>query len=513
MYFHFKLQAITLISLCLISLSNCVRILGIFPVPGTSHMMAGSTLMRILAENGNDVTMVSALSLANLPKNLKNIVLTPQKEQEMKVDFYSFDLHPYLQTIVYNMLGPDLLEMVLSHPKFQDLLNSGEKYDVIILEQFYSEGLRYLGKHLQAPLILYSAMDSCSWTNPAVGNPAPPSFVPELSVSGPREMTFFGRLENSFLFLLNELVRNFMVLPTHNRIIKKYFPQAPDISEYYHNVSLVLLNAVSGVNDPVPKVPSMIDIGGFHIKPPKPLPEDLQAILDGAKHGVVYFSMGSNIKSKDMPKETLAAIMKVFSGLKETVLWKWEDEDLFGKSDNIVIRKWLPQNDLLAHKNIKLFITHGGIFSTMEAVYNGVPCLTLPIFGDQALNAKRATTYGYAKWIKFADITEETLKENVRELLDNPKYSENAKYRSRIMRDKPQSASQLVTFWVEYVARHKGAQHLRVASLNLYWYQYLLLDVIIFIMLCTIVFLVSLKYSTRYILNACTKRSSKLKTH
>jgi hypothetical protein len=36
------------------------------------------------------------------------------------------------------------------------------------------------------------------------------------------------------------------------------------------------------------------------------------------------------------------------------------------------------------------------------------------------------------------------------------------------------------TYWVEYVIRHKGAPHLRVAGLDLPWYQYHLLDVIAF---------------------------------
>jgi hypothetical protein len=38
-------------------------------------------------------------------------------------------------------------------------------------------------------------------------------------------------------------------------------------------------------------------------------------------------------------------------------------------------------------------------------------------------------------------------------------------------------------YWVEYVIRHKGAPHLRVAGLDLPWYQYHLIDVIVFIAL------------------------------
>jgi glucuronosyltransferase len=41
-------------------------------------------------------------------------------------------------------------------------------------------------------------------------------------------------------------------------------------------------------------------------------------------------------------------------------------------------------------------------------------------------------------------------------------------------------------FWTEYVIRHKGAPHLRSAGADLPWYQYLLLDVQIVLILIVI---------------------------
>jgi glucuronosyltransferase len=49
---------------------------------------------------------------------------------------------------------------------------------------------------------------------------------------------------------------------------------------------------------------------------------------------------------------------------------------------------------------------------------------------------------------------------------------------SRAFRDRPQSPLDTAIFWTEYVIRHRGAPHLRSAAMDLAWYQYLLLDVI-----------------------------------
>jgi glucuronosyltransferase len=43
-------------------------------------------------------------------------------------------------------------------------------------------------------------------------------------------------------------------------------------------------------------------------------------------------------------------------------------------------------------------------------------------------------------------------------------------------------------FWTEYVIRHKGAPHLRSAAVDLPWYQYLLLDIQIVLILITTTF-------------------------
>lgn len=70
-------------------------------------------------------------------------------------------------------------------------------------------------------------------------------------------------------------------------------------------------------------------------------------ILDNATDGAVYFSMGSNAKSKDFPKETKETLLQAFKELPYTILWKYEDDELPGRSDNVKIAKWLPQQDVL----------------------------------------------------------------------------------------------------------------------------------------------------------------------
>lgn len=74
---------------------------------------------------------------------------------------------------------------------------------------------------------------------------------------------------------------------------------------------------------------------------------------------------------------------------------------------------------LLAHPNVKAFITHGGQLSTLEAVMSGVPLLAVPVFGDQLANAERARAAGYALTVPFNKDMADEIDEKLRELLSN----------------------------------------------------------------------------------------------
>lgn len=131
--------------------------------------------------------------------------------------------------------------------------------------------------------------------------------------------------------------------------------------------------------------------------------------------------MGSNAKSVYLPSETIKTLLKVFSKLKQRVVMKWESDTLEDKPDNVFIGKWLPQDDILAHSNIKLFMSHCGLGGVVEAKHHGVPILGFPLFGDQETNAAVVVNEGWGVKIEFAKMTETTLNEAITEVLENSK--------------------------------------------------------------------------------------------
>jgi len=73
------------------------------------------------------------------------------------------------------------------------------------------------------------------------------------------------------------------------------------------------------------------------------------------------------------------------------------------------------------HPNVKVFLTHGGLMGTMEAVYSGVPMVGIPLFGDQFHNVKNYEDEGILVRLDYTSITKEKVLKALREVLENPR--------------------------------------------------------------------------------------------
>jgi UDP:flavonoid glycosyltransferase YjiC (YdhE family) len=121
-----------------------------------------------------------------------------------------------------------------------------------------------------------------------------------------------------------------------------------------------------------------------------------------APNSVIYVSLGS-LATMDQNELTEMAWGLANSGL--FVLWvvrpgsilhsEWveflpkELEELIG--DRILITKWAPQKEVLAHGAVGGFWTHCGWNSTIETISEGVPVICRPSFGDQYVNSRYLT--------------------------------------------------------------------------------------------------------------------------
>ncbi|XP_017304098.2 UDP-glucuronosyltransferase 2B10-like [Diaphorina citri] len=322
------------------------------------------------------------------------------------------------------------------------------------------------------------------------------------------KMTFLERLQNYVFIFFMHFYMNRVVIQGQNELAKKYFNHTgkPTIQEMARNKSILLLTNSWLYQYPRPVFPNTINVGPTHIGDTKPLPEDLATWIEGAEKGVIYFSLGSNMRSASLEESKRSAILTTFAKFPQyRVIWKWEEEQLPGLPSNVICRKWLPQHDLLAHPKIKLFITQGGLQSLQESVYFEVPLIGIPFFGDQDYNVKIIKNLGIGTYMDFDSVSTEVLYNLMKEVLYNTSYMDTVKRISALSKTQMMSPRDTAVWWIEYVLKSGGnLRHLQPDHWDMPWYQYFGLDV--FLVLLSPVILVL--YGIYKIISRCKRKSS-----
>lgn len=260
-----------------------------------------------------------------------------------------------------------------------------------------------------------------------------------------------------------------------------------------------------------PLMPMVIPVGGMHILPPKPLPNDLSQVISKSKEGFILFSLGSNVRSDQLGPERIRCILTAMKAFPQyQFLWKFESDKSklpMAVPENVFIRAWLPQNNLLAHPSIKLFITHSGLLSTQEAYWHGVPLIGFPLFTDQFRNINYCTSIGVARRLSLETFAVDELIDAIRAMVTDPSYRTKMQRLSQHFRDQPQTPLERAVWWVEWVLRNPDVDVMQSNSINLWWFQKYLMDVFLFVFIVIVSVVVTLIVILRSIFR------KKLSTH
>ncbi|GMT36787.1 hypothetical protein PFISCL1PPCAC_28084, partial [Pristionchus fissidentatus] len=231
---------------------------------------------------------------------------------------------------------------------------------------------------------------------------------------------------------------------------QKYGNDFPTMKHLSSNVAYVFANNEPLLDFAPPTISRVINIGGLGAKDPKPLDEHWKKVMT-TRAKAVLISFGSVAPSSSLSPENKAGILKTVGAFPEyTFIWKYEEpEDDFAKAalaahPNLVLSKWTPQNDLLNHPNMAAFISHGGMGSCMEVAQRAVPALFVPLFGDQPKNAWSMEYHGFGKVLSKFDLSNaDKIVVNLKEIIENKRYRENAKIVSKKLAGKPFSSREL----------------------------------------------------------------------
>ncbi|CAH1636144.1 unnamed protein product [Spodoptera littoralis] len=493
--------------LCLIllyyflSVVDGLKVLVCYPLPVKSLSILGQGVVRHLLEAGHEVTYMTVYPLKSPPtKNFRQIDISSNTalvagDQMLSIEFILNNKLEKTPSRDIQLFGQEAARMTLNHENVIKLLEDpNEHFDVILTDLLESELYSGFAVVYQCPMVWVYSMGAHWQVLRLIDVATSPAYDPDYLSSNTNPLSFTERVDELWTRIQWQFFKTFFTQPEERRIYEAVFGPVlakrgrtlPDYEDVIYNASLIFGNEHDAVRNRPCTPQNFKYIGGIHIEEPvKPLQKDLQDLIDNSKHGVIYFSMGSFLQSKTLPKKLIMELLQMFGEFKQTVIWKFEDNSLQDVPKNVHIVNWAPQPSILAHPNVKMFLTHGGLFSSIEAVHFGVPTIGIPVLFDQITNVNKAVLNGYALKVELSHNLAEDLKAAINVMLSDGRYTKKAKELSAIYHDRLTKPGLALAYWVEHVVRTRGALHLRSPALHVPLYQRLYLDLLAIILTTT----------------------------
>ena len=269
--------------------AKSAKILSVSVFSTKSHKITYEKILIELANRGHQVTYVGPLPSGKNITNLREVLAFSPEElenEQIMPNIFELRASPIFR-LLKGLVNPFLLfgnsqeklcRKFYHGPIVKELLN--EKFDLVFLTPMFNECLLGLVHKLNTTSVFFTATQVLPWLSGDLGTPSCLSFVPLLSFPFSDRMIFVERLQNFVSTIYYELTLRFYYYPKLERIYRELIdPTLPSASEIVKNVSLILANSHISLDRPRPHMPDIIEVGGLHMTPAKPLPKVNNALV------------------------------------------------------------------------------------------------------------------------------------------------------------------------------------------------------------------------------------------
>ncbi|VDK69150.1 unnamed protein product [Litomosoides sigmodontis] len=468
------------------------KILIFSPRLGYSHVNFMGRIADILVEAGHDVAVFVPDLNPDVSNNGSSLAKIIRKrfpnnqyfEKNSSKMIWKKKGDSILQvTRLYRRLADAQRMSCQKHLEDEKLMDSlrAEHYDLGVTEHISFCGYAIFKKIALKNYVTAMAINLMEVSSDHFGVSSNPSYVPASFSSKSDKMNYFDRLTNVIIYTITYGLTKIIWEPTAQSL-QHHLPNEFDYIEVVKQSSLVFVNTEELLEFPRLVSRKVVFVGGIAVSEASPLTEDYQQLMDRSEHGVILVSFGTVVKSKDMDSDVKEIFEGAFQQLSEiTFIWKYEIEKRDVYLSNVVKRNWVPQNDLLNHRNLLGFVSHCGQNSLMESINAGVPLICIPLYADQFRNSRAAESRNVALVLNKENLTANDLASALKTIIYDESYRKSAEKLKTMIRQKPMSARERLVKYTEFVIKYGPFDNFSVAGSELNIFQYFLVDVLIVI--------------------------------
>jgi len=252
----------------------CANILGVFPIEAPSHQIVFDSYMSELHRRGHNVTVYShfpniaserytRIEINNESLFDLNVVTMDRMYSSSILNSYKHMFHLISYADVYTQ--SDVLRKLYAQ--------SEHAYDLIVTETCNTDLYLALIERFRAPFIAWTTSSIFVWSADRMGASSHPAYVPLLMTPHGTHMDFVERMYNTILRTIAFYKYYTDSSISSQKIASKRYESSSPLTELVLRTSFLFANTHYTVWGSRPLPPNVIEVGGLHIKPSKPLKE------------------------------------------------------------------------------------------------------------------------------------------------------------------------------------------------------------------------------------------------
>jgi len=272
--------------------------------------------------------------------------------------------------------------------------------------------------------------------------------VPAIFVPYGYHMTTVERAINSLAHLGAYFSRNIVLRPMQQLKTDYKISPSTHLTDVYDRSAAIFLNSDPLVDYPRPTFSHEISVGFlFAGISSKNVPQKFTDFI-GDNNDIVLVCFGTQVSHGWDD-----AFDKTILSLPYKVIWRnGAASNLTNESSNILIQNWIPQPALLASGRVRLLITHGGVASTMEAIYNGVPMIIIPMQAEQVAQATKISNHlKVARTFDITKMKDQSLSEMIHSMMGETEERIKIRKLSFQARNQIDSTKDTILRWINTV--------------------------------------------------------------
>ncbi|CAI2355599.1 unnamed protein product [Caenorhabditis sp. 36 PRJEB53466] len=465
---------------------NCYKILVFSPATSKSHLISNGRLADELARAGHDVTVLELdfLQISGTTKSVKvakkRIIGKFKHAEKFKEALTGFSKNA--------MDEPSFTENLKAHWAYQQAYNDLcaeflEKDDIFYelknehFDGFFAEQINTCGFGYAHALGIERRflIASCPFSGPVyelTGLPMPTSNVPfstDMSVNP----TYFERARNLLVTVIGNLENMILSNQLAAHFHLKFGENFPTPQTIARDVDVIFIATDEIIDISSTTLQNIVHVGGIGVDDDATdMDKIFMAEMQKGKEGVIYFSLGTVANTSTLDKQVMQSVLNIVQKYPDYHFLIRADEydkntRAYAKQvENAFVSDWLPQPAILHHPRLKMFITHSGYNSVVEAARAGVPLITIPFIFDQNLNSRAVERKGWGvRRDKRQLLTDPSaIEAAIDEILHKEGYTHQAHRIRDLIKSKPLSSAAKLVKTTEWAIKNGGLNELKFES-------------------------------------------------